>query len=301
MAGYWSNLFTQSYTANIYPMLLYGHRNGAEGADAYCIYDPAFDRNYTCLAQYAWNQMSSEDLYQFHSRYARARIGHRLDPALAAEAFAKVDQAFGAMAWTETVLDSLLYYWHTYPAARRRGRYPSNVLADLANEHMRLRNGLQRCVEHGRAAHRLFAQADPQGEEPLLAQVQAECDKLIGVWETFSHLLRSVTHYQAAATAGVAAEQARLHLQQAIQSLDAARKRWIAMIAVQEQVKASYLRPQILRDLSIVLVYIDLVQTELKALMDDERGKQHAPASFWELQANQIDLDPFVSTRLEEA
>lgn len=26
MAGYWSNLFTQSYTSNIYPMLLHGHR-----------------------------------------------------------------------------------------------------------------------------------------------------------------------------------------------------------------------------------------------------------------------------------
>lgn len=60
-----------------------------EDADAYCIYDPAFDRNYVCLAQYAWNQRSSADLYQFKSAYAQAKLGAWLDPALAAEAFAK--------------------------------------------------------------------------------------------------------------------------------------------------------------------------------------------------------------------
>ena len=63
MAGYWSNFFTQSYTSNIYSMLLHGYRAGAEGADAYCIYDPAFDRNYTCWLNFAWNQSASEDLY----------------------------------------------------------------------------------------------------------------------------------------------------------------------------------------------------------------------------------------------
>ncbi len=152
MAGYWSNFFTQSYTSNIYSMLLHGHRAGAEGADAYCIYDPAFDRNYTCLAQYAWNQTTSEDLYRFKSRYAQSKLGKLLDPALATEAFEKYDQAFDNMAWTGGVLNSLLYYWHSYPAARQRGRYPFSILVDLAGEPMRLRSALDQVAMNAKTA-----------------------------------------------------------------------------------------------------------------------------------------------------
>lgn len=293
MAGYWSNLFTQSYTANIYPMLLHGHRAGAEGADAYCIFDPAFDRNYTGLAQFAWNQQG-EDLYQFKSRYARAKLGRWLDPALAVEAFEKYDQLFDAMAWTETVLASLLYYWHTYPAARRRGHYPHNVIADLLDEHLRLRNAYQRLTAHARAARDLFAQANGQAHDPLLAEYQVECEKVIGVWETFAALLQGVEHYRQAAAAAPAAQAS--HLTPAQTRIDQARTRLIALLAELERVKQPYLLPQILRDLSILLVYLEQLQAELARLQTElDAGSLSQLPAWAELKVNQAELDPWVS------
>jgi len=297
MAGYWSNLFTQSYTSNIYPMLLHGHRAGAEGADAYVIYDPAFDRNYVCLAQYAWNQRSSEDLYQFKSRYAQAKLGVWLDPALAAEAFVKYDQAFDGMAWTETVLDSLLYYWHTYPAARQRGRYPFSVVADLMDEHLRLRAAFGRLVAHAKAARDLFIQANQQANDPLLDEYRAECDKVIGVWATFAALVQVGQRYRQIAEAGALSSQMAPQLIQIDPLLEQARTHLITVLADLERVKMSYLRPQILRDLSIVLVYIDELQAELTALASAiNAGVLTTLPPFPELKINQQNLDPWVST-----
>ncbi|MEZ4869797.1 MAG: family 20 glycosylhydrolase [Caldilineaceae bacterium] len=297
MAGYWSNLFTQSYTSNIYPMLLHGHRVGAEGADAYCIYDPAFDRNYCCLAQYAWNQRTSEDLYQFKSRYAQAKLGAWLDPALAAEAFAKYDQAFDAMSWTETVLDSLLYYWHTYPAARQRGRYPYSVLADLLDEHVRLRGAFDRLVAHAKAARDLFAQANQQAHDPLLDAYRAECDKVIGVWAFFATLVQMGQRYRQAAKSGADRVQSSAQLTQLDPLLTQARVQLITVLTDLEQVKASYLRPQVLRDLSILLVYVNELRAEIAALAQELNAERLAALpAFAALQVNQRDLDPAVST-----
>lgn len=299
MAGYWSNLFTQSYTSNIYPMLLHGQRVGAEGADAYCIYDPAFDRNYVCLAEYAWNQQSSADLYQFKSRYAQAKLGAWLDPALAAEAFAKYDQAFDGMAWTETVLDSLLYYWHTYPAARQRGRYPYSVIADLMDEHLRLRGAYGRLVAHAKAARDLFAQANQAAHDPLVENYRAECDKVIGVWALFSLLVQVGHAYQKAA--GPTHGQTAAQLAPLASLLDRARSQLFTVLADLEEVKAPYLQPQILRDLSIVLVYIDVLQAELATLASAvQAGQVTTLPPFADLATNQRDLDPWVSTPADD-
>jgi hypothetical protein len=275
--------------------LLHGHRASAEGADAYCIYDPAFDRNYTCLAQYAWNQ-TGEDLYQFKSRYARAKVGRWLDPALAIEAFAKYDQVFDLMAWTGSVMDSLLYYWHTYPNARRRGRYPFHVLTDLLDEHIRLRSAFSSAAAHARAARALFVQANQQANDPLLEQYRAACDKYIGVWETYALLLRAVEHYRQATDA-----QTAVQLNQAVTLLQQARERFIAVLADLERVKETYLRPQILRDLSIFLVYLEQLQAELDQLAQefaDQRITMLPP--FEALAVNQVDLDRFVARAIEE-
>lgn len=106
------------------------------------------------------------------------------------------------MAWTETALASLLYYWHTYPAARQRGRYPYHVVADLMDEHLRLRGTLGRLVANAKAARDLFAQADQQANDPLLHEYRAECDKVIGVWATFTLLVPAGQRYRQATEAG---------------------------------------------------------------------------------------------------
>jgi hypothetical protein len=297
MGGYWSNLFSQSYTSNIYSMLLHGYRAGAEGADAYCIYDPAFDRNYRCLAQYAWNQHSGEDLYQFKSRYARAKLGKWLDDALAVEAFEKYDQAFDNMAWTTNVLHSLLYYWHTYPAARQRGLYPTTVLLELADDHMRLRGALEQVATNARRARELFARANAQAADLLLEEFRVECDKVIGVWATVSLLVRAVQHYQQALKPDLPLEEGNGALNQVGELVKNAQERLVAVLGELERVKMPYLQPQILRDLSILLVYVEQWQREIVELASElASGGRQALPDFAQLQLNQRDFDPLVSS-----
>lgn len=295
MAGYWPNLFTQSYTSNISTMLLHGFRAGAEGADAYCLYDRAFDRNYLCLAQYAWNQTASEDLYQFKSRYARSVLTPMLDPALAVEAFDQYDQVFDATPWTETHLASLLYYWHTYPARRRRGTYPRDTLLEIAASHMRVRDGFNRAAGSARAARNLFAEAANQAGDPLLDEYRAECDKMVGVWESFALVLDAIGQYEGAAESD--AHDAAATVSGAASLVQRARERFVTVMADLERVKAPYLVPQILRDLSITLLYIERLGEELTSVASRlEAGTLASPPSFPDLEVNQEDLDPFVST-----
>ncbi len=294
MVGYWSNMFTHGYTANIAAMLLHGARAGAEGADAYCIYDPAFDRNYALLSQLAWDQ-TGEDSYAFKRRYAHALLGARLDPQLAVEAFDAYDQAFDSMPWTGSVLASLLYYWHTYPAARARGSYPRDVLLDLANDHLRLRGAIGSAAAHARKARDLFAAANQEAPDRLLAEYRVECDKLVGVWEGYSHLLAAVAAYDAAVAAG--GEGAAGPLSEAAAALDRARERLVAVMADLERVKQPYLLPQILRDLSILLLYVERLAAEVGGLARRlDTGAGDPLPAFADLATNRTDLDRFVST-----
>ncbi len=296
MAGYWSNLFTHSYTANIYPMLLHGGRAGIEGADAYCIYDPAYDRNYACLAEYSWNQPGAEDLYAFKSRYAQAKLGDRLGLHLAAEAFDAYDQAFDSMPWTNSVVFSLLYYWHTYPAARARGLFPGDVFADLLSNHVRLRNGLAGAAAHARKARDLFAEALERGDDPLLAEYRVECEKLTGAWEAFATVLDALGQYDAAVRREASGESAVAVATDAGERVRRGRERFLAVMADQERVKKAYLRPQTLRDMSIVLLYFERLAEELAAISRSlaTGAIGHLPP-LAELAINREDLDRHVS------
>ncbi|HET8524864.1 MAG TPA: family 20 glycosylhydrolase, partial [Thermomicrobiales bacterium] len=303
MAGYWSNLFTHSYTSNIYAMLLHGARNGAEGADAYCIYDPAYDRNYACLAEYSWNQPATEDLYQFKSRYTQETLGARLDRHLAAEAFDKYDQAFDSMPWTGTTLSSLLYYWHSYPAARARGEYPRDVFTDIQSSHMRLRQGLASAATHARTARDLFARATPNDSDPLrlLEEYRVECEKLVGVWETFATATDAISRYETARATAAGTDGASVATAAAGQ-IRAADDRLVAVMADLERVKQPYLLPQILRDMSVLHGYFERLAAAFESAARQVTGKSPAMLpSFHDLSPSQADLDVLVSSAPEAA
>jgi hypothetical protein len=292
MAGYWSNLFTHSSTANIYPMLLHGGRAGIEGADAYCIYDPAYDRNYACLAEYSWNQPGADDLYAFKSRYARAKLGDRLGIHGAAEAFDSYDQAFDSMPWTNSTVFSLLYYWHTYPAARARGLFPRDVITDLRSSHLRLRNGLAGAAAHAQKARDLFTEALTHGADPILAEYRVECEKLTGVWEAYATVLDAVGIYDATAETGRSGTEAAAIASDAAERVRRGRDRFEAVMADQEQVKKAYLLPQTLRDMSIALLYFERLAEALKTVaLRIEAGEADYLPPFGELEINNVDLD----------
>jgi hypothetical protein len=296
MAGYWPNMFTQSYTANISRMLLHGYRAGAEGADAYCLYDPAFDRNYTCLAEYGWNQTTSEDLYQFKSRYARALLSPMLEAHLAVEAFNQYDQVFDATPWTETYLASLLYYWHTYPASRQTGAYPQDVLLEIRSSHMRSATGFQRAAESAKSAASLFAEAQLTSSDPLIEQYWVECDKMVGVWESFATALAALGSYERAEASSAPPERTEF-LAEAAERVIKARDRFAQVMTEIERVKSSFLLPQLLRDLSAAYLYFDRLSQELAQLANQaSTGSPVSLPPFMELNTNREQLDPFLSS-----
>jgi hypothetical protein len=297
MAGYWPNLFMHGYTSNIYGMLVHGGRAGIEGADAYVLYDPGFDRNYACLAEFAWNQPGNEDIYGFRSRYSQALLGPYIDRHLAAEAFDTFDQAFDSMPWTRGTLSSLLYYWHTYPAARMTGSYPRDLFPELAESHFRLRQGLAAAALHARKARDLFTEANREAREPRINELRAECDKLVGVWDAFSGVVDVIVRYRAIAESGGAGSEAAAAVAEIAAKVRTARERFVGVMADLEQVKAAYLRPQILRDMSIGLLYIERLGDELSELSTNlGNGTIDVLPAFADLAINQIELDPYVST-----
>jgi len=280
MSGYWPNLFSQSYTTNITRMLAHGSRAGAEGADAYCLYDPGFDRNYVCLAEFGWNQGGEEDLYQFKSRYARALLTPALEPWQAAEAMDQYDQAFGSEAWGETVAASLLYYWHTYPAARETGIYPRDTILELAGSHLRPMNALRRAANSARAAAGWFEQANAVSPSPILDEYIVECRKLGGVADAYVAAVQGVAAYDSGNPAGAA------------DRFGAARDAIRDVMAGLERVKSSFLVPQILRDLSALYLPFDRLASEIGALAD---GETELPP-FLDLASNREDLDRYLAS-----
>src|SRR5919199_6391731 len=69
MAGYWSNLFHHDYGPNIRAMASEGAAAGSEGIDAYCIYDPAYLRNYAAVASLGLDP--TLDLATFRAEFAK--------------------------------------------------------------------------------------------------------------------------------------------------------------------------------------------------------------------------------------
>jgi hypothetical protein len=252
MSGYYSWLFAQSYTSNIYPHLNLAFHAGAEGADAYCIFDPAFDRNYHCLAEYAWNQTSSADLYQFKSRYAQKVMG--TSGFGAAEAFEKWDQVYDSMPLVPTILDMLLFYWHTYSQAR--SKYPGNVVRALADDRLRVMGACRRARTHLLRAHALFASRRDEAPDPaLIDQYLFECQRLIRVVDAYDAILQGIEQSKKAVTEPDP-ERARSSLVAASQVLGHGLQGLDELIVFAEQVKKSYLLPQLLRDLGRLRAYL---------------------------------------------
>ena len=278
MTGYWSNLFTQSYTANIWDLVTHGVEHGIEGADSYCIYDLAFDRNYALLANITWNTDDREMLYGFKARYAKATLGREIGNIEASTAFANYEEAFGSPGFGTNTLGWLLYYWHTYPAARAVSTYPQNVVNELRTMPGRLVSSIRSAASFATEARDLFAKAYAANPTPLLAEYEAECDKLVGIWEVYTHLLDAANQVDAGARDA------------ALTALEAARTRMVSVMAKLEAVKAQALLPQILRDLSILLRYIERLAEDVSS---------GGATSFAELPVNHEDLDVEVSTAFE--
>jgi hypothetical protein len=112
---------TASYLTNISKMLDLGHREGAEGAEAYCTFDYSYDRNFHCLAEYSWNQ-SEMSLDSFKDRYIRKYFPNHYEKAKKAfEAF----DCFVEPSKKHTLMFITLSYY-SYSYVRKDKEYPRN-------------------------------------------------------------------------------------------------------------------------------------------------------------------------------
>jgi len=267
MSGYYYWLFTQSYTSNICPHLALAHQAGAEGADTYCVYDPAFDRNYACLAEYAWNQTSSGDLYQFKSRYAERVMGTTGFEAI--EPFEKWDQVYDSMPLVGNTLDILLPYWHTY--SRAREVYPRNVVQALRDDPLRTMRTYQRARNHLRRAHTFFAARRDAAPDPaLIDEYLFECERLIALVDAYEAILGGIARSDSALAADTPAglAEAAEVVQEGLRALD-------GVMVRAEEVKKAYLQPQLLRDLSRLRAYVATLAAAIEGASASDEAAGH--------------------------
>lgn len=257
MAGYWSNLFHHEYGTNIAEMVAQGVEAGSEGLDAYCIYDPAYFQNYACLA--ALGLDPSLTLAAFKEEFARwlfegtaagVGSGHAWDvPPAWSHAEVLFDSSYGPLG---SLLDALLYYWWTYPA-QRHVRYPRDQVAQLAADPLRAGRALAVVQTQAGELRQACAQAAPRAADErrrrLLEEYAAEAGKLAGIAGAFRSAAAGWSHYRRAQQGPTRAEtvEALMRAQAAFQT---ARQAVVDVMAELERVKAPYLRPQTLRDLT---------------------------------------------------
>jgi len=271
MPGYWFWLFTQSYTSNIYPHLHMAYRAGAEGADAYCTFDPAYDRNYVCLAEYAWNQTTSGDLYRFKSRYAEKVTG--MTGFDAAEAFEKWDQVYDSHPLVRGLLDALLYYWYTY--SNESAVYPRNAARALLADKLRAAQTYRAARLYLDRARHYFTAARPSAPDlSLIDEYLWECDRLIAVVDAFDAITGAARHYSRTGHDKGALESSAGALRRGLAALD-------GMMARAEEVKRAYLVPQILRDLSPLRSYL----AEMLAAIESAAASPEAASALDRLMA----------------
>ena len=250
-----------SHFQNIYRMLRLGHRDRAEGAEPYGIFDRGYHRYYCCLSEFTWNRPSGpdcehEDLYDFTRRYVSRWFGpHSVEMLEAIETL--------HAAYTEplgrglTSLSALAQY--TYSCRDRpddpKPAYPEVAFRQLVDDPAQQRK-LRRVAARLAHVRRVVSGMD-RGDLPrpaLADELEAECTRFASLADVFLTLLEVEADYQAlrrcspndrerigalitAIAAGI--EQIkRLQLQ--------AMTRW-------EQVKAPYLRPHNLRVMSLML------------------------------------------------
>lgn len=266
MPGYYFWMNYVSYLTNIYRMLELGGIEGSEGSEAYCTFDPAFDRNYHALAEYSWNQKERIDIHEFKTLYEKCAFGYDLNKVR--KAFEALDMAvdigdegslvshFTAFPTEERepggtaslVNTKLLYYFYTYV---RRGleyprNYPGEVFTKLYEDAESIRELNMGLNEVKRAREAFEALESSRIKRPLLLKEYiVECKRYEGILNAYIEIMEIKAVYDSLTSA----EKDGLNdlvqrAEDVVYSID-------QLIFDIEDTKKPYLLPQILRDLSV--------------------------------------------------
>lgn len=270
MAGYYFWTPYRSTMGNIEGMSRLGVEQGAEGIEAYCTYDEAFDNHQRLLAECAWNPDSVNDLPAWLEKYAQYVFGQAWQEGRAAlHAFEMVTSPGSCL----NLVLQLDAYRYTYVAADKDypRQYPEEALRSLAAEPTsasRLSEAVQLAADARRQLEALLVAGIPQ--YALAEQLVAEAGRIEGLLRIFTALLDVKEQYTIARKAcrsglhieaTTALQQAQLHLAKAMRMHD--------QVSLQmESIKASYLLPQLLRNWSSIRPFLVRLGTFLETQAD---------------------------------
>jgi hypothetical protein len=264
LGGYWLWSPYRNYLVSIETMCRMGVGQGAEGVEAYSLYDEAYDSHHRLIADCAWNTASVGSLPEWNEKYARYVFGGQWEKGLQAlRDFEEVSALGRELLGFVQKLDA---YGYTYVAPGRAypRPYPQEALAVLLADPLGPER-LAACEEAAGRARRSFAALATSRipRSDLAGQMEAEAWRVEGLVQVFGRLLRAREAYEVARAAGSsqasheALAECRGHLAQA---LDLHHRVTLAC----ERAKASYLLPSILRNWSTMLPFL----TETLAALD---------------------------------
>jgi hypothetical protein len=164
--GLIGTLFYQDFSLNIEAWIREGGRAGAEGVVAYNMPDPAFHKNYACLADLSWNLEGSGGASGFKRRWAR-----RVAPEAPEQARYRYDlgeSILGSYPLVTYFLDHLLPYFSTSPKGLTR--FPDDQIRSLSVPSPALASILRQTRDTLREAARRFPETREMRDWPDAAE-----------------------------------------------------------------------------------------------------------------------------------
>jgi hypothetical protein len=233
---------------NIAVMLEVGHREGAEGAASYSVYDPAWALEFDALAEYSWNFRGAGPIHRFETKWAQMRAD---------------DDVLEAIRWMDAAADgrrlrTLSYYTYTY---EREGKawprpYPEEALAEFAHE----TEAIAFMAHAGARARTLLDSRSDEISRSLIPEAAR-----IEAYGVMFSLLTDL--WTAIAARKLEPADARAYAPKVQEALAAVTE---AMSLI-EQNKLAYLIPAYMRDMSVLREYLVQLADDVAEVVDGKR------------------------------
>ncbi len=238
----------QPYQHNVALVLEMGHAEGAEGANSYSVFDPAWGLDFDILAEYAWNFRGAGPVHRFEEKWARVR-----GDGAVLEAVRWLDRA-------APLAQPLAYYDYTYPNPEQPypRHYPEEPLEQLTDKS----SDLQFIAEAASRARRLIDGRTDELSRNLLAEA-ARMEGLAVVFQRLRQVRASI--YSLAEPGGASQVSGTGALAGDVREAQAV---LAEMMGIIESNKPPYMVPSCLRDLSVLYEFLGQLSDDI-----DEAGR----------------------------
>jgi hypothetical protein len=261
--GLIGSLFYQDFALNIEGWLREGQRARAQGVFAYSSPDPAYHKNYACLADLAWNLEASGGAGGFKRRWARYVAPGA--PTRAEYAYAVGESVLASYPLMTYILDRLLPYFSTSPKGVTR--FPDDLVRPFSASIPTMTSVLRQVRDTLRESMRLLPETRGLGWWPNPhAQWETELLRISEHADIFLGLITLARRLNAESVADLEPE---------IASLERQGEQFLRRLA---RGKADYQAPGVLREHWYLIS--ELRSSLLRLAADEERLP--APRDSWQ-------------------